>query len=520
MIGVRENWRVYTLIVLIALSAIVLFIPGIGLGSGGQAEVRTSGMTNLQYGLELSGGTRIRAPLIGMTAEGVNITVNEQANVERAVADNLDEASRAQVQARPELGTIEVFERVDEAAFVAALDEAGVDYEEIRRGVTGPTREDAVAVIRDKIDESGLAGGRVQEVTTATGDHFIVIEVPNRNRSEVQRLVAQRGVVEVVAHFPDENTENGYRDVTVLAREDIANVGPVQEPNSQIPQPHVPITLTNEGAEQFANQMRQFGFTGAGVEACPPNAPPIGNNTDGYCLYTVLDGQVVYSARMSGDLAQTIETGDFEASQTFVMTATNHTEARALQVNLRAGALPAPLDLETRGTSLFLAPSLAENFKVFSLITGIIAVIGVVVMVFLRYGNPSVAVPMIVTALSEVVILLGFAAGTGLALDLSHIAGFIAVIGTGVDDLIIIADEVMAEGSVSSGRVFQSRFRKAFWVIGAAAITTIIAMSPLAILSLGDLRGFAIITILGVLVGVIITRPAYGDILRNLLTEK
>jgi preprotein translocase subunit SecD len=42
-------------------------------------------------------------------------------------------------------------------------------------------------------------------------------------------------------------------------------------------------------------------------------------------------------------------------------------------------------------------------------------------------------------------------------------------------------------------------------------------MSPLAVLSLGDLQGFAIVTIVGVLIGVLITRPAYGDILRNLL---
>jgi preprotein translocase subunit SecD len=38
------------------------------------------------------------------------------------------------------------------------------------------------------------------------------------------------------------------------------------------------------------------------------------------------------------------------------------------------------------------------------------------------------------------------------------------------------------------------------------------------VLSLGDLRGFAIFTIIGVLVGVLITRPAYGEILRILMT--
>ncbi len=127
---------------------------------------------------------------------------------------------------------------------------------------------------------------------------------------------------------------------------------------------------------------------------------------------------------------------------------------------------------------------------------------------------------MVVTAFSEVVILLGFAAYLGYPLSLSVIASFIAVLGTGVDDLVIIADEVMAEGEVSSQRVFSSRFKKAFWVIGVAAATTIIAMSPLAVLNLGELRGFAIFTILGVLVGVLITRPAYGDILRYLLTDR
>jgi preprotein translocase subunit SecD len=88
-----------------------------------------------------------------------------------------------------------------------------------------------------------------------------------------------------------------------------------------------------------------------------------------------------------------------------------------------------------------------------------------------------------------------------------------------VDDLIIIADEILQEGEVTTGRVFASRFRKAFWVIGAAAATTIVALSPLAVLSLGDLQGFAIVTIVGVLIGVLVTRPAYGNILRNLVLD-
>jgi preprotein translocase subunit SecD len=201
-----------------------------------------------------------------------------------------------------------------------------------------------------------------------------------------------------------------------------------------------------------------------------------------------------------------------------VTSAPNDSAAQQLRLDLQAGALPAELDVDS-GTTYYLQPSLATEFKTFSVLAGLAAMFAVAGVVFARYRQPGVALPMVLTAASEVYILLGFAAAVGLALDLSHIAGFIAVIGTGVDDLVIIADEILQSGDVKTGRVFQSRFRKAFWVIGAAAATTIVALSPLAVLSLGDLQGFAIVTIVGVLVGVLITRPAYGDILRNVVLD-
>jgi preprotein translocase subunit SecD len=201
------------------------------------------------------------------------------------------------------------------------------------------------------------------------------------------------------------------------------------------------------------------------------------------------------------------------------MTTTSMEEARNLQLSLDAGRLPAPLNFE-QDDSLSLSPALADRFKMNSLIVGLLAVLAVSTVVYGRYRRPEVAAPMVFTALSEVYLLLGFVAFVQYPLNLSHIAGFIAVIGTGVDDLVIIADEILQQGEVATGRVFQSRFRKAFWVIGAAAATTIVAMSPLTVLSLGDLSGFAIITIVGVLIGVFITRPAYGDILRNLVLAR
>jgi preprotein translocase subunit SecD len=517
--NLRDNWRIVLLVLFLVVSLFALFVPGGVVSDGedadGDAEAAfEAGISNLRFGLELSGGTRIRAPLVGLTASEVNVTTDNKVDIERTVADELD-VSVTDVTARQQTRTVEVFvENITEDEFAAALQQAGVSIttDRIEQGVTDRTRDAAVDVIRSKVTEAGFSGGRVQQVTTSTGDHFIVIEMPNANRTQVENLVDERGVVEVVAQFPDENGSD-YHNETVLERDDFASIGTATQ--GQRTGPHVPITLTGESGQQFQSRMVEYGFTGEGVSSC--HGVPEGQK---HCLHTVVDGEVVYSADMGSRLASSMQDGTFAENPTFIMRTTNMSEARSLMIHLRAGALPAPLDLDDRGTSYFLSPSQAEEFKLYSLITGLIAALTVAGTVFFRYGDSRVAAPMFLTAISEVLILLGFAAAVALPLDLSHIAGFIAVIGTGVDDLIIIADEVMAEGSVNSDRVFRSRFRKAFWVIGAAAATTIIAMSPLAVLSLGDLQGFAIITILGVLVGVLVTRPAYGDVLRALMTDK
>ncbi|WP_135821283.1 preprotein translocase subunit SecD [Halostella litorea] len=519
MSALRENWRIVMLVVLLALSAVALFVPGgvVGGGSGGNQSVGSDGLTNLQYGIELDGGARIRAPPVGMTAEDAEFET--ESAVERQVANELG-VRGIDVRADRADGTVEVFNAsVSEEEFAAALEASGVSYGEIRDGVTEETRQGIVDVVNSKISESGLAGGTVTQVTTASGEHYIVVEAPNRDRQELRNLLSERGDVRIDARYPVQvNGSTEYRTETVLQQEDLQSVGQAQA-NDRNDGYHVSVTLREGAAEQFSNTLNEAGFTEAeGISNCQPDAGP--NGTDnGYCLQTVVDGEVVYSAGVRRNLATSIRNGDFNRDPTFRMTTTSQQDAQDLQINLRAGRLPAPLDFDEAQES-YVEPSLADQFKTNSLITGIIAVIAVSLTVYFRYGNVRVAAPMVVTALSEVVILLGFSAAVQYPLDLSVIAGFIAVIGTGVDDLIIIADEVMSEGDVDSSRVFQNRFRRAFWVIGAAAATTIVAMSPLAVLSLGDLQGFAIITILGVIVGVVVTRPAYGDILRSLLTDR
>jgi len=525
---VKSNWRVLLLTLLLVLSGVALFVPG---AFGSTAGSTGEGVTTLQYGIELDGGTRIRAPIVGQTAElegdAAVQAINNQSAIRRSLAADLnlsdpgqdvlirDQSNQDERQRR---ATVELFVReseVSQAEFATALRNAGVDASEgdVSRGVTGETRSEVRRAIQRKISAAGLAGRAVRTVQSVEGNFFVVIEVPDRDPQEIRELLSERGNVEVDVLYTNSSAPNGTTRETVLTRDDISNVGQVQQ-DPQTGQDFVSVTLTDEAAPQFQQDMTQAGFGDGGT--CRYETAR-GQQDPGECLLTVSDDEVVYSAGVEPELGRSFASGGFQQDPTFVINAENFSEARRLQVNLQAGELRAPLNFEA-GTQYQLEPALAQNFKENSLLTGIAAVIAVTLMVYFRYGDPKVAFPMVVTALSEVVILLGFAAVVQLQLDLSHIAGLIAVIGTGVDDLIIIADEVQYEGDVDSSTVFQSRFRKAFWVIGAAAATTIIAMSPLAVLSLGDLQGFAIVTIMGVLIGVLVTRPAYGDILRRLTT--
>ncbi|ELY42897.1 preprotein translocase subunit SecD [Natronorubrum tibetense] len=538
---VKEYWRLMLLLVFVSFALVALFIPGgiMADDSYVDGESVNDNPTNLEYGLGLDGGTRISAPVIGMTAENIDAGAvdeddgqvdRERLNeIESILYDN-DEFELETGDARVSVdddGNVhaEVFtDEVTEEQFAAALAEAGVEVdpdEDIRDGVTAETRTQMIETIQSKINEAGLDGGDAYESEQLGGQHYIVTEVPDMDPDELRDLLSERGIVEVVAYYPEDDTGN-HTNETVLEGGDIATVDPPQT-SERGGGYEVPVEVYSNAAPEFQSRMNDLGFTGEGQGMCQLSGGEDGVNFnhDGpqYCLLTVVDGEPIDAHSMGQNLAEPMAAETWASDPSFVMGAPDQQQAQGLSVSLQAGAMPAPLDFSQEQT-YSLSPALADQFKLYSLIIGGLSVLTVSGMVFLRYRDVRVASPMILTAMAEVVILLGFAALIRMPLDLSHVAGFIAVVGTGVDDLIIIADEVMDDGDVSSQRVFESRFRKAFWIIGAAAATTIIAMSPLAVLSLGDLRGFAIITILGVLIGVLITRPAYGDILQRLLTDK
>jgi preprotein translocase subunit SecD len=65
--------------------------------------------------------------------------------------------------------------------------------------------------------------------------------------------------------------------------------------------------------------------------------------------------------------------------------------------------------------------------------------------------------------------------------------------------------------------MYRKRISFAFGIIFVSAATTIMAMLALAFMALGTLRGFAIVTTVGLLIGIFITRPAYARIIETIV---
>jgi preprotein translocase subunit SecD len=201
-------------------------------------------------------------------------------------------------------------------------------------------------------------------------------------------------------------------------------------------------------------------------------------------------------------------------------------QAKDVQAILQSGALPVKAQIVgAQGISA----DLGSQFENGALAAGLLAIIMVSAVVFIRYRRLILVIPIIFTTLAELLIILGVASVIHWNIDLPAIAGILAAIGTGVDDQIIITDEVLNKGKTNektkkSGNKRKKNLSKirinikaAFFIIFASAATLIAAMMPLAYYGfsrgytgIGMLSAFAFTTILGVLIGIFITRPVYA----------
>jgi len=366
--------------------------------------------------------------------------------------------------------------------------------------------------IKQRLNIYGLSDIVVRTISDLSGNQYILIEVAGANEEEVRELVAEQGKFE--AKIGDDIVFRGGNDVTYICRSaDCSGIDPNSygQSNGQwFCRFRFSISLSPEAAQKQADLTENLDVITDGGDDYLNETLDLyldNQNVDSLNIGSDLKGRAVTDIQISGSgYGTTRQEALFESLKNM----------KRLQTILITGSLPVKLDVVKTDA---ISPSLGEEFVKNAFFIGFLAVLSVSLIVFLRYRKLEITFPMMITIIAEVIIILGVAALIGWNIDIAAIAGIIIVIGSCVDHQIVISDELLKKEQ----QIFfnwKQRIGNAFFIIMAAYFTTFVAMLPLMRAGAGLLKGFAITTIIGISVGVFITRPAFAAVIEILLKDK
>lgn len=190
-------------------------------------------------------------------------------------------------------------------------------------------------------------------------------------------------------------------------------------------------------------------------------------------------------------------------------------EAKRLRSVLSGGAIPVRLYV---GSATNIPAPLGAEFLKYSVLGAVMALAAIGILVSVRYRTLKIIVPIIIVSITELIILVSILGAVG-TIDLATMAGIIAALGVSVDAQIIITDEVLRKEDELSEQMAQRKLERAFHIITSNVAIAVLAMLPLMFSGLVEIIGFATSHILGSILGLTISRPAYGAIVEKLFLE-
>jgi preprotein translocase subunit SecD len=350
--------------------------------------------------------------------------------------------------------------------------------------------DQALETIRNRIDQFGVAEPDIRR----QGEKRILIQLPGISDPErAKDLIGRTALLEFklvddahdvnaavkgdvpagseVLYRVEKNAETGRvtKQPFLLKKRTLltgANLTNARVDFDQFNVPFVSITFDKRGARDFER------ITGDNVNKR---------------LAIVLDDKVesapVIQEKIAGGKARI--TGNFTLD-----------EAKDLAIVLRAGALPAPVNILEERT---VGPSLGAD----SIRKGLISMLigGVLVVLFMVvYYKGAGAIADLALILNIILIAGGLAAARA-TLTLPGIAGIILTIGMAVDANVIIFERIREE--LALGRTARAAvdagFNRATLTILDANVTTLIAAVVLFQFGTGPIKGFAVTLSLGVI---------------------
>ena len=493
------SWKL-VLVFAVVIAAIIYILPTL------KADIWPHKKINL--GLDLQGGMHLVLEVdtkkaVESTAERVSQEIREQLKSKRLrnIAVDRIEGTRISAQVRQE-------ENIDQ--FKALLDDEFRDLRKISEkrdngtftivlGLTDNDRDhieklavdQALETIRNRIDQFGVAEPDIRR----QGDNRILIQLPGiKDTQRAKDLIGKTALLEFklvddtvsvdaavngkmppgreVLYRVEENPETQRTTKTpfVLKKRTLLDGSYLTDAkvqiDSQFNEPYVSIDFDKKGARIFER-----------VTADNVNQR----------LAIVLDNSV-YSAPV---IQEKIAGGKARITGRFTTE-----EARDLAIVLRAGALPAPVNVLEERT---VGPSLGADSIHKGLLSMCIGGLLVIVFMIIYYKTAGLIADL---ALALNIVLIGAGlAGFQATLTLPGIAGIILTIGMAVDANVIIFERIREE--LTLGRTpraaVDAGYDRATLTILDANVTTLIAAVVLFQFGTGPVKGFAVTLSLGVI---------------------
>jgi preprotein translocase subunit SecD len=370
--------------------------------------------------------------------------------------------------------------------------------------------------IRNRVDQFGIAEPEI----IPEGDNRILIQLPGiKDPERAKNLIGKTALLEFKIVDDEHSLEDALRGN--IPEEDIIAYG-LRTDKSTGEKGSTPYLLKNKslltGASLETAKVQisnRFGEPTVSLKFNSQGATDFDRITGENVrkrLAIVLDG-VVHSAPV---IQERISGGQAQITGTFTMD-----EARDLAIVLRAGALPAPVNILEERT---VGPSLGSD----SIRQGIMATfIGSLLVIFfmILYYRLSGSIADLALIIN-IVLVLGILAAFKATLTLPGIAGLLLTVGMAVDANVLIFERIREE--LRTGKTIRlsldTGYKKAFITIIDTHVTGIVSAIFLIIFGTGPIKGFAVTLIIGLLASlftaVFVTRVIFDYFTGNFNIKK
>ncbi len=555
----KLGWRFATCAILTILTFVFL-VPTFYSLKNPDAEGKLPGWmpnTSMRLGLDLQGGVHmvlgvdldkvvvnqltaygrdLEKTLDGKNVKGAKFKVNEaRLELEGTFA------SKADVQTADNFVSSEytVLQAVGATDNVGVFRMAPTQEEYVRARAI----DQSIETIRNRIDEFGVA----EPIISRKGDNQVLVQFPGAKEPErLKDLIGQTAQLYFrIAHecrdggclakwesdlsaWIKEAEEKGaykresfqrFSDYRKKINEDLAAKLPpetaiyfertrdVNNPSETSYRPFLlstKNTLSGEYIQNASVRMSESGGLRVGAarpevafEMNPAGAPLLGALTgdhQGMFMAIVLDDFVKSAPSINSAIREagiiTLGSGSIDEMQK---------EAQDLAVVLRAGALPASIEIQEERV---IGPSLGRDAIEAGNLALALSALMVCVLLVLYYGSAGlVAAFVTIMNVGFIIAVLGV---MGATLTLPGIAGIVLTLGMAVDALILIYERMREEIRAGRSRtqVLELGFEHATTAILDSNVTTAIGAFVLLQYGTGSIRGFALTLMVGILANV------------------